>query len=561
MFQTLLTIIISAAVSLGSVFGLSHNTVTQVPAQTLTPQMSSYIDSYVTKSLQNQQPSTNLGTALPIAGNTFTLAGSGVSGSASSITLQSFTVTQTGQKIVDADMSDTFFLTIEPGNRSKQEIVSCTTVVQNAAGTATLSGCSRGLSPITPYTASTTLQFAHAGGAQVIFSDPPQLFNLYGAKQNDETITGDWKVSVPVGGTSIANKNYVLSVVTGGTISTDTVVVAGTAGETLVAGNIVYLRTSDARWYKTDSTLNYTLNDVMIGVSQGAGTAGNAITGGVLTQGVDANQSGLTAGANYFVSSTPGSITTSTTTRSVGKAKSATSLYFSPSFLSANVAGMNNFTASTTFAATTTFAANSSNKISFNGIPYVWPSTAAATASTTLVNTSGTLTWGGASSALIGSCPAIAINGSTASTTVCSVTIPAGTLATANTIKLRVYFPGTASDVTLKNTADLDVEVGYGSASTTLVMNNSAGGDKEGTIGSLDILLQGNGATNSQRVMVGLNIHDIGAASVVDINYAKSATLATDSTASQVLTVVVRQTNSGGQFDTDGIATIEVLRQ
>lgn len=132
-----------------------------------------------------------LGATLPIAGNTYNLAGSGVTGSATSLTLQSFTIKQTGQPIVDADLSDTFYLTIEPGNNNRQEILSCTTVVQNSNGTATISGCSRGMSPITPYTASTTLQFSHAGGTQVIFSDPPQLFNEFGRLQNANTWLGD----------------------------------------------------------------------------------------------------------------------------------------------------------------------------------------------------------------------------------------------------------------------------------------------------------------------------------------------------------------------------------
>lgn len=134
-------------------------------------------------------------TVQPIGGQTYTLAGSGVTGSASSITLQSFTIPQTGQKIQDSDVSSTFFLTIEPGNRTRQEFASCTTVTQNSNGTATLSGCSRGLSPITPYTASSTLQFAHAGGTQVVFSDPPQVFNQYAAKDNDELIPGQWTAS------------------------------------------------------------------------------------------------------------------------------------------------------------------------------------------------------------------------------------------------------------------------------------------------------------------------------------------------------------------------------
>jgi len=132
-----------------------------------------------------------LGAVNPLAGTTYFLSGSGINSSATSITLQSLTVPQTGKTILDAELSDTFYITLEPGNRTRQELVSCTTVVQNAGGTATISGCSRGLLPFTPYTASTTYAFSHAGGSQVIFSDPPQLFNQYFAKSNDETVTGD----------------------------------------------------------------------------------------------------------------------------------------------------------------------------------------------------------------------------------------------------------------------------------------------------------------------------------------------------------------------------------
>ena len=124
-----------------------------------------------------------------IGGTTYTLSGSGISSSATSLTLSTFTLPQNGYKIQDSDLSATFYITLEPGNRTRQEFVSCTTVVQNAAGTATLSGCTRGLSPVTPFTASSTLKFAHAGGTQVIFSDPPQTFNEFYALGNVSTST------------------------------------------------------------------------------------------------------------------------------------------------------------------------------------------------------------------------------------------------------------------------------------------------------------------------------------------------------------------------------------
>lgn len=137
-----------------------------------------------------------LGGTLPIAGNTYYLAGSGITASVTSITLTSLTIPQTGYELQDSDFSSTFYITIEPGSTKRQEIVSCATVTQNANDTATLSGCSRGLIPFTPYTASTTYAFSHAGGTQVIFSDAPQLFNEYPAKSNAETITGVWTYDV-----------------------------------------------------------------------------------------------------------------------------------------------------------------------------------------------------------------------------------------------------------------------------------------------------------------------------------------------------------------------------
>ena len=177
---------------IGSFLGLTSlpevsNFVTETPIR---------VERYIRPSINpNDQ---KLGAINPVAGATYTLFGGGVTNSATSITLQSFTLPQTGQTLTTANVASTtglFYITLEPGSRARQEIVSCTTVTQNTSGTATLSGCIRGLSPISPYTASTTLQFGHGGGTQVILSDPPQLFNLYTAKENAEIISGMWKFS------------------------------------------------------------------------------------------------------------------------------------------------------------------------------------------------------------------------------------------------------------------------------------------------------------------------------------------------------------------------------
>lgn len=171
-----------------------------VQAPVLTPEIKAEIQQVVSDEVQDAmtlyvaeaREGPIFGTSQPIAGATYTLSGAGVSNSATSITLSSLTVPQNGYEILDADLSPTFYITLEPGNRTRQEIVSCTTVTQNANNTATLSGCTRGLSPVQPYTADSSLRFSHGGGSQVIFSNPPQFYNEFANLSDDETVTGQW---------------------------------------------------------------------------------------------------------------------------------------------------------------------------------------------------------------------------------------------------------------------------------------------------------------------------------------------------------------------------------
>lgn len=130
-----------------------------------------------------------------IGGFPYFLAGSGITSSTGSITLSSLKMPQTGALITTNLLSATFYLTLEPGSTSRQEFISCTAVAQNANGTATLTGCTRGLLPFTPYTASTTYAFSHSGGSTAIFSNAPQIYSQYAAKANDETISGTWTFS------------------------------------------------------------------------------------------------------------------------------------------------------------------------------------------------------------------------------------------------------------------------------------------------------------------------------------------------------------------------------
>lgn len=222
MLQTIATALITSIIATASFLGLHK------PEPKLTPEERREIIRELIVSAEDirdiQLGAVNLA-ALP----TYTLSGGGVSSSAASITLSSLTIPQNGTEIVDSDLSDTFYLTLEPGNRSRQEISSCTTVTQNSGGTATLSGCTRGLSPVRPYTATSTLQFAHAGGTTVVFSDPPQVFEQFLAKENDAHIEGSWTFAASttpsynqnpafsgLASTTFASKGYVDDITTAG---------------------------------------------------------------------------------------------------------------------------------------------------------------------------------------------------------------------------------------------------------------------------------------------------------------------------------------------------------
>lgn len=235
--------------------------------------------------------------------------------------------------------------TLDP-QTTKSEFISFSGITQNIDGTAKLTGVVRGLSrsPGSDATgctvASSTLRQTHSGQSIFILSNSPCFYSEYAVKQNNENITGAWTIITPTSANNPATKAYV-DLVAGGSATTDKVTVAGTAGETITAGQVLYLKQADTRWYKASVSIREASTTVL-GIAQGSGTAGVAISGGVLISGVDTNQTGLTSGSNYFLSSTAGTISTATTTRIIGRAKSTTSIYFNTSSLVEGITTINN---------------------------------------------------------------------------------------------------------------------------------------------------------------------------------------------------------------------------
>jgi hypothetical protein len=129
----------------------------------------------------------------------------------------------------------------------------------------------------------------------------------------------------------LATVGYVLDIVTGGTVSFDNMTCAGNGGEAIVAGNLVYFKTSDQEWYLTDADTAATIEGVQLGIALGTGSNGVAITGGIQIAGTWTT-TGLTAGALYYAGNTAGAISASagTTSQVIGLALSTTKLLIIP---------------------------------------------------------------------------------------------------------------------------------------------------------------------------------------------------------------------------------------
>jgi len=228
-----------------------------------------------------------------------------------------------------------------------------------ASGTA-ITGLTRGISPLDGITEDADLKFAHRRGSNVKITDFPLIQRIKSQNNGEGTFANpiSYETGVgPVSNSDLADKEYVLSVVSGGTVSFDKEIVAGTAGETISAGNLIYLLNTDAEWYKVDTDTEATVKNRLLGIAQGAGTNGNTVTGGVLISGLDTNQSGLVAGTYYYAGATAGAISTTVSGRVVGQARNTTNLYFSPAGIASSTASLrfsNTYTGTNTFTATTT---------------------------------------------------------------------------------------------------------------------------------------------------------------------------------------------------------------
>jgi microcystin-dependent protein len=263
----------------------------------------------------------------------FQLAGSGCSATDTSIVITGFTLPDGTTKITQAMFGTTGYGTLEPGT-SREESISFTGVTDNGDGTQTITGVTRGLQFQAPYTEDSDLKFKHAGSSAFVLSNTSAFYaNTFLNTEDDQEVEGEITFNTlpksgagdPTDGSEFATKDYADGL--GGATSYNRTIIAGNAGTTVAAGDILYLDPTDQEWKLADADTVYDAQ-TQFGIAQGAGTDGAAITNGILLAGLDSNQTGMTPGADQYVSATAGDLTETEPANSyfVGVAKSATEL-------------------------------------------------------------------------------------------------------------------------------------------------------------------------------------------------------------------------------------------
>lgn len=246
-----------------------------------------------------------------------------------------------GNQLSSADFGTIVYAVLRNASNSQIELIAIDPTTITAAAAITITKRALGYNGGTTAATETAYDWLAGDTFVELGSDSPQFLNQFANVGNDNAFTGANSFAQvpsttggnPVAGNDLVRKTYVDGLLAG-IASTISLIVSGTAGETVAAGQLVYLKASDGRWWLADADLPLTVNNVVLGMAQGAGAAAGAIASGVMLQGLDTNQVGLTPSTVYYASNTAGGISSSVGTNevTVGIAKTATTFYFNPRF-------------------------------------------------------------------------------------------------------------------------------------------------------------------------------------------------------------------------------------
>jgi len=255
----------------------------------------------------------------------------------STITLSSFT--SNGVALTMSNFGSIGYGVLDPENNARIEDISFTGVTQNANGTATLTGVSRGLAFTSPYAASITNAHTHLVGSHFLLSDTGGFYSQFGLLNNSQTFSGIVNFSVsptaptPTTASQVATKGY-----------SDALVAQGLATSTEYNFGGVWLATA----LQQASSTNLGVNTPLVLQAKNATSTYNAAT----------------APLKVVVTQNDGKIDSNFIRTSDNFAWSGNNTH----------SGTETFSGNTTFSATTTIAANTAHPLFLNGATTTLPS-------------------------------------------------------------------------------------------------------------------------------------------------------------------------------------------
>lgn len=316
----------------------------------------------------------------PVQTQKTTLSAAGIGTSDVTIGLTSLKLPDGVTTITMSNFGSIGYGTLEPGT-SKEESISFTGITQNASGSATLTGVSRGLRFVYPYDSVSANKLTHAGGSIFVVSNTaPFYYNQFVLKNSDGTISQILtfsSTSQPVydgspnftNALSLIDKQYA-----------DSLTINGAPTSTQNSLGVVVLATKAQQVLGTASSTTGAPLVLQSGNATSTCTAFAASSTLVLQSDGTINSGCIALGATYNWTGTN------------------------------NYAGQSNLnggllsTASTTFTASTSIAASNvnGNALTLNGLPYSMQSTRAASSTALQEDGSGHLSFSPQTMMLVG---------------------------------------------------------------------------------------------------------------------------------------------------------------
>lgn len=367
-------------------------------------------------------------TAGIVQGTTFYLSGAGVTATQNTIPLTSFITPDGRNLVIGMFQGGTIYGAIEAGT-SKLEDFTATGITQNANGSATLTGVTRGNDFIAPYAASTTLAKAHAGGSALILSNTAGFY-----------------------GNQFIFANSISSSTAGIVFSSTTPPYYDSPG---VQSNGTYISTTSEL-----ASIAY-VNTV---AASGCANATTGVKGCIqIATGLQAASSTGTGGTGALLV-IPSSLATDTPnslTRTSRSLFSDLTGYLKQGWI--DLTQSFTFSGGLTSSGTTTISGIQGSGLKLNTVATYWPSSTGA-ASTTLVNDgSGNIYYLPYDPTIIKDSVAYSTS-NTATTTLKTYTIAANTIGPNGMLRFTVYITGSGAN----NNKCIEVNFGTGTASTTL---------------------------------------------------------------------------------------------